>query len=217
MIRKNTWIILGAFAIVLIGAIVWQYGVAPKVNVEPTPTVQPVTSVELFPNVDQSMVASLKLQSVSDQKELLLTRDASGEWAVTVPTTGTTDTNAATSLVSQVVALRTLTTMNPSSDLSVYGLSTPTYIIKLTLNGGESHIINVGDAAPTGNAYYIQLDGGKAEAVSNYDLDSILASLSNPPFQPTATPEVSPTSEVAPVETTPVPVTETVEAPTSTP
>lgn len=205
MIKKNTWIVLSAFAVVLIAAIAWQYKLKDKVvKAEGTPTVQANSSEELFPGLQVNNIASIKIQS-ADGKVLRMNRDSSGLWIVAEPAEGTVDPAQADALASQVSVLRTLTSMNPQDDLSVYGLSAPKYYIQLVLNGGEMHIINVGDEAPTGTAYYVQLDGSAPKAVAKPDVDAVLNFLTNPPLMPTPTPETSPTPGETPAGPTATP------------
>jgi hypothetical protein len=205
MIKKNTWIVLGAFAVVLIAAIAWQYNLKERViKPEATPTIQANPSEEFFPGLDVNNIASIEIQS-TDGKTLLMNRDASGLWVVSEPEGGTVDPALADTLASQIAALRTLTSMNPQDDLSVYGLSAPVYIIQLVLNGGEKHIIYVGDEAPTGTAYYVQLNGSAPKAVAKYDLDAVLDFLTNPPLLPTPAPETSPTPGETPTGPTSTP------------
>ena len=72
-------------------------------------------------------------------------RDSSGTWGITLPTPGTADQSLAGAAETQVGALRIVTTLDISLNLSDAGLNTPAYTIELTFEDGLKHVIQVGN------------------------------------------------------------------------
>lgn len=195
MIKKSTWILLAVFLLLLLVAAGWQFGFKPKSEPTATPTVFVNPLVTLFPNLTSTMVAGVTIQSTEGQV-MELGRDDAGLWTVVQPEGGATDSTVADSLVSTIVRLTATNIVNPKDDLSVYGLSQPAYVVDVHLNGGDTHTIRIGDLAINGQ-YYVQVDGGQPATVDQFSVSSIIDSLTNPPFQPTPTPEITPTVEPA--------------------
>jgi hypothetical protein len=188
MVRRSTWILLGVFIIVL--GVAW-YIQRPKEGVsgEPTPT-------QSFQNAFQfteTEIASLRIED-HQGNVMVLGRDQEGLWSVLEPQGGATDAGEAESGITSLATLRFQSITNPNSDLSVYGLTVPSRTVTIALSGGEKHTMLVGDLAPTGDNYYVQIDGGSPVIIANYSLDPFLKMLENPPFQATETPTPGPTS-----------------------
>jgi len=186
MIKRNTWIVLLIFAVVVVFAYFFpkiKQATAKKVVATPT------TSISSLFTFENTQIASLRIQD-SQGKAVAVKRDEAGLWVLTEPT-GDTDSDAVDSTVNQLVALQPQVNLDPVTDMSIYGLSKPVYYIYVTLNGGEKHTIIVGDVTPTKSGYYIRLDENPPQVVGKYNLDAILGMLSKPPFKPTATPQPS--------------------------
>ena len=67
-----------------------------------------------------------------------------------------------------------------------------------------AYAITVGDKTPDGSDYYVSYTGDKSKVfiVSTIDLDTLIAWLDTPPYEPTPTPTFTPT--VPPTATPPV-------------
>jgi hypothetical protein len=213
MIRRNTWILLALF-IVLLGA-VWLLQRSKTINgVTSTPT-----SVEnfLFNNIS----ASLTRLRVQDTKNnvVVLDRDPSGSWTLKEPPGKPTDAGLAEQTMSQLASLSAVTEITQTLDLNAYGVATPVYTITVTLSGGLQHTVLVGKETPTSSGYYVLVDKSSLVVVSKYGMDAFLNVLSNPPIlvTPTVTPglTVTITSTVSAITSTPI-VTGTIE-PSTTP
>ena len=101
---------------------------------------------------------------------------------------------AVESAVTQLLSLRTLSTMQQVPDLKAIGLDPPAYRILLTLSDGQQITINVGAATPTGSGYYVLVSERPLYVVNKYGIDAFLELVDSPPIQPLPTldPEMAP-------------------------
>ncbi len=205
MIKRNTWILLGIFVIVLAFAIYYQ-NTPKKAAVSATAT--PGTTA-LFNNVDEKSISTLRVEDTSG-KAVALGRDSTGVWAVTEPKGGLTDVTQAETAVSQLLALQSIAALDPTSDLGIFGLGKPSYTVTITMNGGQKYILLIGDITPTQNGYYVRLNQQAPDIVNKDSVDAMLGMLANPPFvaTPTSNASVTPsagTGTPVPTPQTPVP------------
>jgi hypothetical protein len=192
MIRRNTWILLGIFVVVLAAAYYLQYVREPA---EPEATPAAASASEpLFASVESTAVASLHIQN-ADGKSVQIVRTAEGQWAFAEDTGEQLDSAQAESAVISVVGMTTMLSLNPADDLGVYGLLQPAYEAELTLDGGQKHTLLVGDQVPTGDGYYVRVDGNQPQVVSSLTVENMIGFLDNPPLLPTPTVEEAETSE----------------------
>ncbi len=121
-------------------------------------------------------------------------RNQEGFWDVTLPTVGTADQALASEAETQFGALGIVTDIGQVTSLGDFGLSFPTYTIKLTYANGVEHKIEVGNTTPTESGYYVQLDDAGVYVISQYSLNAVLKLINNPPYPATETP--TPTLEL---------------------
>lgn len=194
MIRRNTWIVLGMFVLVLAAGYYFQFGGGAGAA-EATPTVSSTASENVFEGVDATSVSSFRIEDMTG-RVLQMERNPEGAWNVSEPAGGTTNVTEAETAVDEVISLRTLAPLNPMDDLGVYGLTNPAATITLSMNDGNEHVLLVGDKAPTGNGYYVKVDQNLPKIVNSSSVDSILGYLDNPPLEPTPTVEIETTPEI---------------------
>jgi hypothetical protein len=214
MIKRSTWILLAIFVLLLAGAI-FLPGVLEKGQRQPaTPTV--VATNNLFDFQEQA-VSALKIQDAK-AKEMSLSRGDAG-WSLVEPKAEQTDNAAAESGMTQLMAVRVLSTLEATTDLGQFGLAAPAYTMTLALQDGKQHTVLVGNVTPTGRGYYVQLDGGNPLIVDKYGLDSVLGMVDKPPIAtPTVTPGVTETiTPTLSTTVTPLPATAIPETVTPTP
>ena len=198
MIKRSTWILLGIFGVVLVFAIYYQYS-PRKAVVKATST--PGATV-LFKNVDEKSISALRVEDINGQA-VALGRDTTGVWAVTEPKGGPTDVSQAEMAVSQLLELESTASLDPSSDLGIFGLSKASYTVTITMNGGEKYVLLIGDVTPTQNGYYARLNQEPPDIVNKASIDALVGLLAHPPFVATPTSEatVTPTAgTVTPVD-----------------
>lgn len=93
------------------------------------------------------------------EKTVLESADGSA-WRLTSPAPYETDKEAVNSLTSALSALQAEEVVEEkATDFASYGLSTPSIVITLTVKGGKTHRILLGDESPVGGGSYARLDG----------------------------------------------------------
>jgi hypothetical protein len=184
MIKRPTLVMLAIFVIAIGGAVLFQRSQDDEA-LPPAPT---AASDSVFSDFSSAMVAILRIEDTQGQR-IVIARDEAGLWEITQPEGGETDLGRAESAVTQLLSLRTMSSLEAGPDLAIYGLNQPQYTLTLVLNGGERHQLKVGDEVPTRNGYYVQLNNNPPQAVNKFSLDPVTAMLQDPPFLPTPTPE----------------------------
>jgi hypothetical protein len=183
----------------------------PAQETEATPT---ATSAMLLQENEHGNLTLLKITDNSSDSAIELKRFSDGNWSIVAPQEASADQGMVTAAETQLFALRILTSLETAADFSVFGLSTPAYIITMKFEDGVEQTIQIGATTPTGSGYYVQKDG-KVYVINTYSLNAILGLVNNPPYLATLTPSPEPTSTPSPVET-PIPETAT-NTPTQNP
>jgi hypothetical protein len=93
-----------------------------------------------------------------------LRREAPG-WRLLAPSEGPADASAVAALLDRLGSLRRRARVAPGRELSVYGLDPPRGGVSLSLAGGRSLALDLGDDAPVGQAFYVRT-GGEVLVVS---------------------------------------------------
>ncbi|MCB9134895.1 MAG: DUF4340 domain-containing protein [Anaerolineales bacterium] len=185
MLRKNTLILVGVFAVLLLGFFLFQkYKVDnPTVPESDAPTVPPPTY--LFDFTTDKIVHVLV--EGGDGQVVELQKDADGTWLMLQPPTLSigTDQTPITSALAQIGTVRVLNELDSTSALDVLGLSQPISTITFTLDSGEDYKVDIGGVSPTGNGYYVRVNGGSPSLVDKYLFDQLTGFLTTPPLLPT--------------------------------
>jgi hypothetical protein len=190
MLRRSTLIVLGIFALLILGIFAWQRYGQTEEPVEATATVE-ITA----------MVFDLGIQTISsysisgeDGTAIVFERDqGNNAWFVKDQPAELADVaqiEAGASTLNFLTVSAQLTTRPP---LEAMGLDQPTYLVTLFLNDGKEVLLNVGDETPTGTGYYVQVDNNPAVVVSKAELDTVINLLKTPPLASTYTPTITTT------------------------
>ncbi|MGA9532116.1 MAG: DUF4340 domain-containing protein [Anaerolineales bacterium] len=201
MIRRNTWITMGLFAVILAGAVLWtKRGGSSTATETPTPTQEPVWT---FSPED---VVALQVQSIEDGSVIRARRDAAAGWVLEEPSAPYADTGRLE------IAAASLASMRPASrlesvNLSDFGLQPPLYQISVDLQDGSTQVLEIGRAAPTGNYVYAKLPfDGAVLFLQSFSVQDVTGLLDPPPVAtPTATIAPTGTSTPGAPEITPTP------------
>lgn len=185
MLRKNTLILLAVFAVLLSALYLLQRNKAqnPTVPESDTPTQPP--PVYLF-DFTSDMLVGVLVEGL-DGQAVELQKDADGTWLLLQPPTlpDGTDQTPITSALYQIGTVRVLNDLLTPPSLDVIGLDAPGTIITLTLDSGETYEIQVGTVAPTGNGYYVRVNGASPKLVDKFFFDQLIGFLTTPPLLPT--------------------------------
>jgi hypothetical protein len=182
MIRRNTWVALVVFALLIAVLVFWQRAQENKPP-EPSPTTSETNLLDL-----DADIVGMRLEKVGE-RVVELQRGDQDTWELTWPAGEATDVGTVESAVTQLLSLRTLSTMQQVPDLKAIGLDPPVYRVLLTLSDGREITINVGDATPTGSGYYVLVSGRPLYVVNRYGMETFLGLVDSPPIQPTPTPD----------------------------
>jgi hypothetical protein len=209
MVKRQTWILLAVFVVLIGLAFFWTRYQNDQKRAHPTPT--PTPEINLF-TIDSSAVASLKITDNVGGKTVMVGRDISGQWALVDPQAEYTDIASVEAAVTQLASLRVTSSISTTENLSEYGLDKPAYTIMVNINSGGQLIAQVGSPTATSSGYYVQVPGGVPQIVAKYSIDAVLKLLLKPPI---ATPTVAPTMTgvITPTAVT----TATLVLPSSTP
>ncbi len=188
MIRRSTVVLVVAFIVLLIGAIllqnVQQFTASARITPSPTAVYllaagpnDALTSVE----IDDHQGHTVKFSS-----------DASGAWSVQPPGS-MVDAQTAQDSALNLPLVQVQSSLESSvPTLSAIGLDNPKYTIKLGYKSGAEKTLQIGSLTPTQSGYYVSLDGKTAVVIGKSDLDSLLnlTTLVQTP-QPTAAPTLT--------------------------
>ena len=207
MIRRETWVVLIVFALVLGGAWYWQT-YKPQIGPSATPT----PGVQYVLDVKEPTMQGVKIRSLAG-KSVALERNSQGYWSLTEPK-APTDEGQAQTVMNQLAEMPALVTLDPAPSVEDAGLSPAQNTITVTANGGKQMVILIGKITPTQSGYYLLVDKKPMMVVSKSDVDAILKMVDSPPIQATPTPEatLSSTPELSITAT----LTSTLAVPTAT-
>jgi hypothetical protein len=95
-----------------------------------------------------------------NQAPVDLSRNASGAWQITAPTTLPADQEDVSTVLSTLSSLTSDRLLEQkASDVAPYGLANPEIELEITLKDSKTQRLLIGDQTPAGNAYYAMLAG----------------------------------------------------------
>ena len=198
MIRRQTWVILGLFVVLLAGTLFWQQTKLKNTPEETTTVTTPVQEEDLF-DPTGAAISYVKIQRVEDGVTLEMQKQPEG-WVLLIPQAWATDSPTIDSAVSSLLSARIVAKPSGATDLVVLGLEPPAYRMQVGLENGQKITINVGKAAGAGTGYYVLTDARVVYIVNKFSLDSLIGMLDLPPVMPTPTPEPTLEPTVVPTE-----------------
>lgn len=186
---KRTSIILVVIFVALAGYVVLTGQNNPNAPV-PTATAGARTSLSVWSvpvNVTQLTGAAITRHTTNQT----LAWDKVGDtWQITLPITTAAADAAAIDRANTSLLTLTGFTLTASSDLSAFGVLSPTATLRLTLTDGQRLELVIGDKTPTGSQYY----GWRAAdstlfTIASFALDDVWQWLAAPPVvAPQSTP-----------------------------
>ncbi|MFV1858028.1 MAG: DUF4340 domain-containing protein [Anaerolineales bacterium] len=175
MVRRSTWIALGAFAAVILSALILNQtqkeGPRPAATPPPDP-LWTVQSADIVALIIEDLTAGYLLQFERHEEDL---------WRMVRPEQGEAEVASVERAVSWLSSPNPRAKLTEVEDLSDYRLDLPEYRVTLLLSNGEKLSLMVGRETPTGGSRYIALPGTEGVwIVSTLGLDEVLDLLQVP-------------------------------------
>ena len=116
-----------------------------------------------------------------------IARNADGVWVLEKPIETEANQGSAQAAATQLTALRIVS--HPDVAPDIVGLNPASYTLTVKLTGGSEKIVRIGDLAPTGSGYYVNVNGSDEVFILSQDgLDALLVMLESPPYESTPIP-----------------------------
>ncbi len=127
-------------------------------------------------------------------QSVFLARGGTGDWFIGAIGGAPADTARINSVLDSVVNLKSTRVLtDTSTGLAAFGLDNPPVQVRLGLAEGKKEVLLIGNKNPQGTSYYAQRQGGpNVYLISTSLVDDLKKLVSEPPYQPTATPSPGP-------------------------
>lgn len=167
------------------GYVYYQSQQEPAVESLPTPLPQPEQAELVTASIDE--VNRLDVTRLEDAAKASFTRDETGDWFQTVPTSTAVISQTMNIQITGLATLRSNRTLPADANLlSTYGLDEPAYEIVLATTRDERTVrttLLVGNETPAGDAYYVQKRGDpRVHIVPIGVIQNMIDLLENPPL-----------------------------------
>jgi hypothetical protein len=141
------------------------------------------SSVAYLWTLSTDQVTGLRVVDRARTAEVALAKDAGGAWALTTPAGQVTDQAAASTVIGGLSTLIVDGTITSTTDLSAFGVLSPTYTIEVTLANGSKLKASVGDKSPTGTDYYVLREGEtNVVTVGSFSIEQLTGLIDKPPI-----------------------------------
>jgi hypothetical protein len=168
-----------------------------------TPTLE---TAYIFTAADGT-VSSIEVKP-KEGETVKIARNTENAWAVILPIEAEANQGLAEAAATQLTALPVSTQIEDGKSPDIFGLDNPAYVITIEFGTGKTRTLEVGDAAISGNGYYVRVDKDKMLITDLSGIDALLQLASFPPYLNTPIPTALPPTE------TPVPSAEAAVTPT---
>jgi hypothetical protein len=146
--------------------------------------------------------SSIKVES-EDGEAVQLDLNEENVWQLVLPVEAEAEQSMAGAAATQVKAINVVTP-EINGAAADFGLDNPAYVITIKFSDGQTHTLEIGDIAISGNGYYARLDKGKIMLVGLSGIDALKQLVDFPPYLNPPTPTSLPPTETAvPVADTP--------------
>ena len=202
MIKRNTWVLLVLFAVLVGFSLDQKYKPGSELPAEEEEVISLETAAPvefLFP-AEEGVVATILIES-KDGEVIGVERGGEG-WVVTRPIEANADQAPVEAAASQVTALSVLDRLD--IDPAAAGLESPAYTITVSFVNGNVFTAVIGAETPIGSGYYARKDDGDVLVITKDGVDALLNLLWYSPALATDTPLPSetPTQTPTPAATT---------------
>jgi hypothetical protein len=160
---KPTGLLIAVALLAIVGGGIWWSNKKQAATPEKSPT---DTSTKLL-TIPADQFQEIRIKKLTETQDLKL---VDGKWRIVEPKPLAADQDSVTSMVTSLSALTADKTIDDNpSDLSSFGLTTPTLDITITKKDGKTAGVLVGDATPTNSGNYAKLsDSPKVYTIASY-------------------------------------------------
>ncbi len=183
MIRKQTWILLIIFALLLGVAFYLQKNPLPE-SAELTPS--PTSAPNLLQGWQSSDIVWMELV-VGQGEPIRILQDAQGNWVLESGESFPVEAGKAEQLRSEIAEIRPITVLPADYALDALGLNIPSRTLSIRDKQGKQVTISIGNMDPTESGYYAQVATQAPAVINSYTLEGIVDLFYS--AQPTPTPE----------------------------
>jgi Domain of unknown function (DUF4340) len=194
MIRRNTWIILAIFVVVL--GVGW-YLLHVKTS-SPAPVSSTPSPGKLLTGLTADKIKAIKYIDVQGI-QVSLVQQANNQWVQQSPSNTPLTQGNIQEIISQLLDMNILTDLTSPPPASALGLDKPTTSLIITTD--KDIVFSVGNPTPLGNGYYVQVDQSNPVIIDKPTVDNLVELFKS--TQNTPTPQTTPTfSQGTPTPTT---------------
>jgi len=191
--KKNTWIILGVFIVVLVGFLLLQ-NVEIDSTETPEPTSTPAPALRSFDDQDLKAIVLEKSGSQTIKLEKIDTL----EWIITTHPDGQVTAGNVEEILSYLSNLELISILSSTPSLEEIGLDEPVNTLRFEYEDGTSYTITIGMVTTLNDGYYAQVDDYEmAVVLPLYNIDLVISLMNNATLPPTPTPTVEATESTA--------------------
>jgi hypothetical protein len=184
MIRRNTWIVLGIFALLLASTLLMNHYNVSLVKGTPTATTAPV----LLADWPLNSTTELKYET-TDQAAIDLKKNGDNSWYSVSIDNKQVNQGSVSEVISALSSLKPLSEVDLSAGTEGTGLDNPTATLKLTDGNGTVRVITIGSPTKTDSGYYATVTNhSKVVVLEKNSVEEIKNALSS--GQVFATPEI---------------------------
>ncbi len=183
MVRKQTWILLAVFAVLLGVTFYLQKNPLPKAAGSVTPSA--TSAAPILQGWDPSSIVWLESKD-SQGGTIVLSQDSQGNWTLGQDGKQKVEAGVPEEIRAQVTTMSPAASLPPSFALDPAGLKAPTRVLTLRDKQGKQAEIRIGNETPTGSGYYVQVDQQAPVVVDKTTVDGTLDLFKS--ALPTATP-----------------------------
>lgn len=171
MVRKQTWILLAVFAVLLAGALYLQKNPLPKPAGEVTPSA--TTAAALLQGWNASDITYMESKD-SQGSSIVLSKDAQGNWTLGQDGKQKVEPGLGEEIAAQITEMRPVMALQANIGLEPIGLKTPARLLTIRNQQGKQTELRIGNTTPTGSGYYIQVDQGAPVVLDKTSVDGTL-------------------------------------------
>jgi hypothetical protein len=210
MDRRNTIILVVLFLALLVGYLYLTQS-RPSGTAQPSGTPS-ATPAPVFDFLTDNAV-KFQVSDLHQNQTVVVTRQGQG-WHMEQPKDSATDPVRIGDALDSIAHLDATRVLTNTSDLSGYGLITPTIEVRVTMSDTTQSVLQIGDATLDNSDYYA-LKGGDKQVylISSSTVDTLRTYLDLPPYPPTVT--LTPLPTLTPSITPTVTPTGTITPPTA--